>query len=135
MRVQIKRPPRGSFFVVVNYDTSLFDDDLYISHNQTIVSLYNQAYSDYMHWNGRAVGQTFWRIIASGNQLLSSILIALVSVALVVLVYYFGKSKRQLSYNFFNLILSLALIFLFAPVLGQTKFWRAGAGNYCLQRS
>ncbi|MFC4760724.1 DUF3329 domain-containing protein [Fructobacillus durionis] len=118
------------YFLVMNLDTPLFDDDLYVSSHQTFVSLYNQAHADYFGWNGRAVGQTLWRLLIASQGIGASLAIAVVSVGLFWLIGKFAKNSS--TKNWAILLLSFSSVMAFAPVIGQTMFWRAGAGNYLM---
>lgn len=120
------------FFYLLNFHTPLFDDDLYIGQHQTLITLWNQAYADYFHWNGRAIGQTLWRILVSSNIYITSLIISLGSIITIFLLNHFGKPNQSSSYSALRIVYSFSLVLLFAPVIGQTMFWRAGAGNYLL---
>ncbi|MBS9335791.1 DUF6056 family protein [Fructobacillus papyrifericola] len=116
------------YFFTFNLDTPLFDDDLYLSSHQTFSTLYQQAVGDYFSWNGRAVGQTLWRLLVSNNQIIISVVISIVSILLLVIMYSFSRKETEVKAGHLWLVF-LSTMF-FAPVVGQTMFWRAGVGNY-----
>lgn len=107
----------------MNIRTPMFDDDLYLASTQNVRSLFEQAYVDYFNWNGRVVGQTIWRILVSSNVYITS---TIVSIGVFGLVYLVNRNSKNNS----SLIVSFSFLFLFAPSIGQTLFWRAGVGNY-----
>ncbi|MCO0831676.1 DUF6056 family protein [Fructobacillus sp. W13] len=118
------------YLLGMNLDTQLFDDDLYINGPQTLSALYNQAYGDYMGWNGRAVGQTFWRILVANQGMVTSLLVSAVSILFLVVATKMAKVDSKMVKSWQAYLVFFATFLFFAPVIGQTMFWRAGAGNY-----
>ncbi|MFT9412573.1 DUF6056 family protein [Liquorilactobacillus hordei] len=112
------------------YSTPLWDDDFEPARYLNVWQMLLQTKADYFNWNGRIVGQTLFRFLASGNQIIVSILDGFMFVLLTVLVYMLSVGRKHKTINNLGYISVLLALMISIPVFGQTILWRAGAGNY-----
>jgi hypothetical protein len=113
-----------------NYLTPLWDDDLEPAKYENLFAILNKTKQDYFFWNGRVVGQTLFRLLSTGNQVLVSILNALVFILLVWFVYNLSIYRKSKIINNLGYITIVMALMLSIPVFGQTVLWKAGSGNY-----
>lgn len=118
------------FMFLWNFVTPLWDDDLEPAKYKNIFEIFKQTMNDYIGWNGRAVGQTLFRLLSVGNNVLVSVLNALVFVFMVRLIYGLTISKKGLKVNNICYVVLVLSLMIMIPTFGQTVLWKAGSGNY-----
>lgn len=112
--------------------TPLWADDLSFK-NFSFKEIITSSYSDYLYWNGRFFGQTFFKIFVNIPPIIYGIIIGLCFTLLTLLMLQLSKSKfdNRKNINFKYLFILLA-VFLFTPSFSQVYLWRAGTGNYLI---
>lgn len=113
--------------LVLNILVPPTSDDLGYSINNGLLDIFHREYIQYMTWTGRSVAHILARCFLALPKGIFDVCNALVFTRLVVLIHYHGAG-RQLQPRI--LVLTALLIFLSAPVFGQTVLWETGSCNY-----
>ncbi|KEQ19992.1 hypothetical protein HF82_08290 [Limosilactobacillus reuteri] len=112
-----------------NLETPLMNDDLYVV-KQSFMTIIHEGINDYLSWNGRFWGQTFFRLSLMGGEVASSIINSVVFIILMIEIFSISKCKIKKNIYFSRLIGVSCFILLFVPGFVSIFIWRAGAGNY-----
>ena len=117
------------FFLVLilNILTIQIADDYGYKVNNGLFDIFHREYIQYMTWTGRTIAHIIARTFLALPKIIFDIFNSACFVALCHFVYLhsFGKEKHPL-----YLWMIALLIFLFAPLFGQTILWETGACNY-----
>ncbi len=104
-------------------------DDLGYSISNGLIDILHREYVQYMTWTGRTVAHLFARFFLTMPKLVFDVANALMFAALITLInLHASQDSRPIQP--LGLTVSAALVFLFAPVFGQTVLWETGSCNY-----
>lgn len=122
-------------FVIIlafNYLTPLMSDDLsygaQVNQATSIADLFVQEYNQYMTWIGRSVAHIILRLFLFVPGIVFKVANSLCYIALSLLIYHAGVSRRRHDPLMF-LLVQIGL-WLFSVDFRQTVLWETGACNY-----
>ncbi|MCR5449974.1 MAG: DUF6056 family protein [Solobacterium sp.] len=104
-------------------------DDLGYQINSGLLDILHREYVQYMTWTGRTVAHLIARSFLALPKIIFNICNSLCFVHLCSLVCSHAEGKRH-SDNWQLFLISALLIWLFAPLFGQTCLWETGSCNY-----
>lgn len=113
--------------LVLNILVPPTSDDLGYSINSGLLDIFHREYIQYMTWTGRSVAHILARCFLSLPKGIFDVCNALVFTRLIVLIHYLAAG-RKLQPKI--LVVTALLVFLTAPVFGQTVLWETGSCNY-----
>ncbi|KID42282.1 DUF6056 family protein [Fructilactobacillus fructivorans] len=120
-------------FILVSFwgmITPLFSDDA-LAVRMSPSEILHSGINDWFVWNGRFVGQTFYRILVNLPPSIYGLVNALVFILLPLLMMVLTfKSSGNLKHKNAKYILILAMIFAFFPNFSLNFLYRAISGNY-----
>lgn len=114
--------------LLLNVFTIQIADDFGYQINNGILDIFHREYIQYMTWTGRSVAHIIARIFLALPKIIFDLCNSACFVCLCVLIYKhaFDEEVKEAIY----LLLIVVLLFLFAPVFGQTVLWETGSCNY-----
>lgn len=115
--------------LILNILTVLTSDDLGYSVSAGLLDMLRREYIQYMTWTGRTVAHLLARIFLSMPKLIFDFANALMFGGLIWLINLHAVNEGQ-PIRPERLLITAALVFLFAPVFGQTVLWETGSCNY-----
>lgn len=109
----------------------LSDDYAYLIDVRKASSLWElikQQYGEYLSNSGRIIGQFNVRLSLSVNKQIFNVVNSGMFLALVLLIYYNIRRKKQ--YDIFVLLTVITFLWKFTVDFGQTMLWICGSCNY-----
>lgn len=117
---------------VYNFLTPHFTDDFaYYTEVQEAHSLWDlilQQKWEYMNRNCRAISQFNVRVFMSMDKWVFNLVNSVMFTAQILLIYLLAKGKK--SYDCFVYLLSLAFVWRYSVLFGETNLWLCGSCNY-----
>ncbi|MCR5450822.1 MAG: DUF6056 family protein [Solobacterium sp.] len=114
--------------LLMNLFTIKIADDYVYSQSSGLFDIFAKEYTQYMTWNGRSVAHILARISLILPRILFQVCNTLIFVWLIILIVYHSKPSQK--HVPFLLATSFGLVFIFAPMFGETVLWQTGSFNY-----
>ena len=115
--------------LILNCLTALTADDLGYKINSGLFDIFRREYIQYMTWTGRTTAHLIARTFLAMPKSIFNIANSWCFCHLCTLIMLHGTGNREDRSAVLYLI-TVLLVFLFAPLFGQTCLWETGSCNY-----